>query len=131
MTDEKTITILLVEDNSGDARLLREMLNESAAHKYDLTHLVSMQKAVNYLATISVDLVLLDLGLPDASGLDAVRKARAVANGIPIVVLTGLDDELLAAQALQEGAQDYLVKGQIQPSGLIRSLRYAIERQRL
>jgi diguanylate cyclase (GGDEF)-like protein len=128
---EKTITILLIEDNSGDARLLREMLNESASRKYDLTHVGSMEKAVNYLATISVDLVLLDLGLPDANGLGAVRQARAAANDIPIVVLTGLDDELLAAQALQQGAQDYLVKGQIQPNGLIRSLRYAIERQRL
>jgi diguanylate cyclase (GGDEF)-like protein len=131
MMNKKTITILLIEDNPGDARLLREMLNESATHKYDLTHLGSMEKAVKYLATVSVDLVLLDLGLPDASGLGAVRQARAVASDIPIVVLTGLDDEFLAAQALQEGAQDYLVKGQIQPNGLLRSLRYAIERQRL
>jgi diguanylate cyclase (GGDEF)-like protein len=78
-----------------------------------------------------VDIVLLDLGLPDASGLGAVRQAHAIAAGVPIVVLTGLDDEILAAQALQEGAQDYLIKGQIEPHALLRSLRYAIERQRM
>lgn len=128
---EKTIRILLVEDNAGDARLLREMLNEPASCKYDLTHLESMKKAVTHLVANAVDIVLLDLGLPDANGLGAVRQAHAIAAGVPIVVLTSLDDELLAAQALQEGAQDYLIKGQVEPHALLRSLRYAIERQRM
>ncbi len=128
---EKTIRILFVEDNAGDARLLREMLHEPNSYKYDLTHHESMEKAVTYLVANAVDLVLLDLGLPDASGLGAVRQAHAIAADVPIVVLTGLDDELLAAQALQEGAQDYLIKGQIEPHALLRSLRHAIERQRL
>jgi diguanylate cyclase (GGDEF)-like protein len=128
---EKTIRILLVEDNPGDARLMREMLNGPASCKYDLTHHESMEKAVAHLLANPVDIVLLDLGLPDANGLDAVRQAHAIAAGVPIVVLTGLDDELLAAQALQEGAQDCLIKGQIEPPALLRSLRYAIERQRI
>ena len=75
------------------------------------------------------DIILLDLGLPDAQGLGAVRRARAAAPRVPLVVLTGLDDESLAAQALQEGAQDYLVKGQIETRGLLRALRYAVERK--
>jgi diguanylate cyclase (GGDEF)-like protein/PAS domain S-box-containing protein len=126
---EKTIRIVLVEDNAGDARLLREMLNEPASCKYELTHHESMAKAVAHLAANPVDIVLLDLGLPDAQGLGAVRLAHAAAPRVPLVVLTGLDDELLAAQALQEGAQDYLIKGQIETRGLLRSLRHAIERK--
>jgi signal transduction histidine kinase len=128
---EKTIRILLVEDNPGDARLIREMLNEPGSCKYDLTHLESMKKAVTHLVANAVDIVLLDLGLPDANGLGAVQQAHAVATAVPIVVMTGLDDELLAAQALHEGAQDYLIKGQVEPHAFLRSLRYAIERQRM
>src|SRR6266849_1118986 len=108
---------------------MREMLNEPASCKYDLTHHKSMEKAITHLLANPVDIVLLDLGLPDASGLGAVQQAHAIAAGVPIVVLTGSDDELLAAQALQEGAQDYLIKGQIEPHALLRSLRYAMERQ--
>jgi diguanylate cyclase (GGDEF)-like protein/PAS domain S-box-containing protein len=126
---EKTIRIVLVEDNAGDARLLREMLNEPASCRYELTHHESMEKAVTHLVANPVDIVLLDLGLPDAQGLGAVRRAHAAAPRVPLVVLTGLDDESLAAQALQEGAQDYLIKGQIDTRGLLRSLRHAIERK--
>ena len=81
------------------------------------------------MPTHAVDIILLDLGLPDAQGLEAVRRAHAAAPRVPLVVLTGLDDESLAAQALQEGAQDYLIKGQIETRGLLRALRYAIERK--
>jgi diguanylate cyclase (GGDEF)-like protein/PAS domain S-box-containing protein len=129
--EEKTVRILLVEDNLGDARLLREMLREPASRKYEFVHHESMEKAVAYLAGDQVDIVLLDLGLPDSQGLDAVWRARAAAPRIPLVVLTGMDDETLAAQALHEGAQDYLVKGQIDTRGLRRALRYAIERKNL
>ena len=88
-----------------------------------------MGDAEKYLAQYFVDAILLDLGLPDAQGLEAVRRVRAAAPGVPLVVMTGLDDEALAAQALQEGAQDYLIKGQIEARGLLRALRYAIERK--
>ena len=122
-------SLLLVEDNPGDVRLLREMLNEAGAQKTELTQAASMGEAERHLAQALFDIVLLDLGLPDAQGLEAVRRARAIAPRVPLVVLTGLDDETLASQALQEGAQDYLIKGQIETRGLLRALRYAIERK--
>jgi diguanylate cyclase (GGDEF)-like protein/PAS domain S-box-containing protein len=121
--------LLLVEDNAGDARLLREMFSEEGSPNTELAHVMSLREAERYLAERAVDIILLDLGLPDAQGLSAVRRAQAAAPRIPLVVLTGLDDEAVAAQALQEGAQDYLIKGQIETRGLLRALRYAIERK--
>jgi signal transduction histidine kinase len=123
--------ILLVEDNVGDARLIREMLKEQGSHSTELTHVDCMSAAEKHLAEREVDIILLDPGLPDAQGLGAIRRLHAAAPSIPLVVLTGLDDELLAAQALQEGAQDYLIKGQIEKRPLLRALRYATERKRL
>jgi diguanylate cyclase (GGDEF)-like protein/PAS domain S-box-containing protein len=123
-------TVLLIEDNRGDARLLREMFSEPGSPQdIQLTHVESMRGAEQYLALHTVDVVLLDLGLPDAQGLEAVRRAHAAAPRIPLVVLTGLDDDSLAIEALQQGAQDYLIKGQIETRGLLRGLRYAIERK--
>ena len=121
--------LLLVEDNPGDARLLREMLNEAGAYKTEVTHAESMKEAETHLAACVFNIVLLDLGLPDSQGLEAVRRARAAAPRVPLVVLTALDDEGLATRALQDGAQDYLIKGQIEVRGLLRALRYAIERK--
>jgi two-component system, cell cycle sensor histidine kinase and response regulator CckA len=121
--------LLLVEDNPGDARLLREMFKEHGSHTTEVTHVESMGGAEEQLAERVFDIILLDLGLPDEQGLAAVRRAHAAAPHVPLVVLTGLDDESLAVQALQEGAQDYLVKGQIETRGLLRALRYAIERK--
>ena len=122
-------TVLLIEDNQGDARLLREMFREGGAYNTKLTHVASMHDAEVQLVVPVVDVILLDLGLPDAQGLGAVRRAHAAAPKIPLVVLTGLDDDTIALQALQEGAQDYLVKGQLDTRGLLRALRYAIERK--
>jgi signal transduction histidine kinase len=124
-------TILLVEDNPGDTRLLREMFDEDSSLTVDLTCVGFMADAESYLAAHAVDVVLLDLGLPDAQGLAGIRRARVAAPDTPLVVLTGMDDEALAAQSLQEGAQDYLIKGQIETRGLLRALRYAGERKRL
>ena len=124
-------TVLLIEDNLGDARLIREMLNEQGSHDAELTHVSSMHEAETYLAQHAIDIILLDLGLPDAQGLGAVRRARAAAPDITLVVLTGLDDEALASRAMQEGAQDYLIKGQIETRALTRALRYAVERKRM
>jgi diguanylate cyclase (GGDEF)-like protein/PAS domain S-box-containing protein len=129
MTRKSAMALLLVEDNPGDARLLREMLNEQGADRIDLINVTSMNQAEVHLTGNLVDVILLDLGLPDAQGLEAIRRAHAAAPRIPLVVLTGLDDELLAAQSLQEGAQDYLIKGQIETRSLRRSLRYSIERK--
>jgi len=122
--------ILLVEDNPLDVRLLREMLNEQAPHKLALAALGFMSEAENHLATNTVDVILLDLGLPDAQGVEAVQRAHAAAPRTPLVVLTGCDDELMADQALQVGAQDFLVKGKIDTAGLLRAIRYATQRMK-
>ena len=129
MSKKSIKVLLLVEDNPGDARLLREMFNEQGSHNTELTHVECIREAEKYLAERVFDIIVLDLGLPDAKGLGAVRKAHAAAPHVPLVVLTGLDDDALAAQALQEGAQDYLIKGQIDGRGLLRALRYAVERK--
>jgi diguanylate cyclase (GGDEF)-like protein/PAS domain S-box-containing protein len=124
--------VLLIEDNRGDARLLREMLNDQTAWpRIALTHVESMTDAEAELSQRSVDIILLDLGLPDTDGLSAVRRANNAAPRVPLVVLTGLDDDSMAVQALHEGAQDYLVKGAIDARGLLRALRYAVERKGL
>lgn len=123
--------LLVVEDNPGDARLLREMFNEQDSHNTELTHVVCMSDAEKHLAGRKVDVILLDLGLPDAQGLEAVRRAHAAAPNVPLVVLTALDDESLAVEALHEGAQDYLIKGRIDAHGLLRAVRYAVERMAL
>jgi signal transduction histidine kinase/FixJ family two-component response regulator len=129
MSKESATRLLLVEDNPGDVRLLREMFNESGSHNIELMCAESMSEAEKHLTEREVDVVLLDLGLPDAQGLAAVRRAHAAAPRVPLVVLTSLDDESLAVRALREGAQDYLVKGQIESRGLMRAVLYAIERK--
>ena len=121
--------LLLVEDNPGDARLLREMLSEPGSHATHLSHVMTMAEATDHLRDHAVDVILLDLGLPDAQGLDAVRRAHAAAPRVPLVVLTGLDDETLASDALKQGAEDYLIKGQIETRALLRAVRYSIERK--
>jgi two-component system, sensor histidine kinase and response regulator len=128
--NHKPITrLLLVEDNPGDARLLREMLSEHGGGQNEIVHVQSMAAAEEHLKLHKTDLILLDLGLPDVEALSAVRRAHIAAPLAPLVVLTGMDDESLAVQALHEGAQDYLIKGQISTQGLLRALRYAIERK--
>ncbi len=128
---KKPLQVLLVEDNAGDARLIREMFRNEGPDNFELTHFLRLGQAENHLAQRKVDIVLLDMGLPDEHGLDTVRRAHAAAPGVPMIVLTGLDDEALAAQAMKEGAQDYLIKGQIENRALPRALRHAIERHRM
>ena len=99
MSNTSITKLLLVEDSPGDARLLREMLNEEDTLNTELTHVQYMSDAERHLAQQTTDIILLDLGLPDAQGLEAVRRARAAAPRVPLVVLTGLDDESLGAQA--------------------------------
>ncbi len=124
-------SLLLIEDNPGDARLFEEMLNEQGVHNTRFVHVETMADAERHLSEHAVDVILLDLGLPDADGVEAVRRAHAAAPRTPLVVLTGTDDEVLALETLQEGAQDYLIKGQIEIRGLLRALRYAVERESL
>jgi len=125
------IRILLVEDNPGDARLLREFLRESASLSFELTHVDRLADARARMEAEGADVILLDLSLPDAHGLDSVTRTLEFAPHVPIVVLTGLDDESAALAAVHAGAQDYLVKGQVESGVLTRSIRYACERKRL
>ncbi|HTK31333.1 MAG TPA: ATP-binding protein [Candidatus Saccharimonadaceae bacterium] len=124
------VRVLLVEDNEHDVRLLRELLRNEHGPSVHITQIDRMSNIASHLAAGETDVVLLDLGLPDAQGPEAVRQAHAVAPTVPIVIMTGLDDESLATQVLKEGAQDYLVKGQLDAAGLMRAIRHAIRRQR-
>jgi PAS domain S-box-containing protein len=126
--ETKPIRLLLVEDNPGDARLLRELLKEITTAQFDVTVTVRLSEALSKLHGSSFDIVLTDLSLPDSQGLDAFRELHSAAPTVPIIVLSGVDDETLATGAVREGAQDYLVKSRIDPHLLVRSIRYAIER---
>ena len=128
MSTERT-KVLLVEDNLGDARLLYEGLEEALPEQFQMTHVRRLSEALEYLWEETCDVVLLDLGLPDSHGLDTLVVTRAQAPGVPIVVLTGFQDEALAVEALKGGAQDYLVKGQVDGKLLGRTMRYAIVRK--
>jgi signal transduction histidine kinase len=128
---EKALQVLVVEDNAGDVRLLREMFRGEKPGSFELTHLLRMSEAETHLANGGVDITLLDMGLPDGHGLETVRRARAAAPDVPLIILTGLDDEALAAEAMTQGAQDYMIKGQIESRALPRALRHAIERHRM
>ncbi len=124
------ISALLVEDNLADARLMREAVREAEATHINLTHVDTLEKALGRLSGEHFDVVMLDLSLPDADGIDTLLRMHTHAPSVPIVVLTGLDDEALAVRAVREGAQDYLVKGQVTSQLLVRAMRYATERKR-
>ncbi len=128
-----TICALLIEDNPGDARLIREVLREAdTGHgAVELRHADHLTRGLEQLAGDGVDVVLLDLSLPDSQGLATFVTVHAAAPTVPVVVLSGLDDEGIAVRAVQEGAQDYLVKGKVDGGTILRSMRYAIERGRV
>ncbi len=121
--------ILLVEDNPADARLMVEHLTE--AGEVEVQHVDRISAALKCLSEQKFDVVLLDLSLPDGSGLDTVRRMCAANPQMPVIVLTGLEDDALSLAAVHAGAQDYLVKGQVDGSGIARAIRHAIERKRL
>jgi diguanylate cyclase (GGDEF)-like protein len=127
---KQALRVLSIEDNPGDAILVREMLRDASPDGFVLENHDRLSTAVAQLLEGSVDCVLLDLSLPDAEGLEALAQVRTVALDVPIVVLTGRTDEVLAVQAVHEGAQDYLIKGQVDARLLSRSINYAIERKR-
>jgi signal transduction histidine kinase len=126
---DKPITVLLVEDNPGDRRLIREMLAEASNVTFDVQYADRLEVATEYLGHNGVEVILLDLGLPDSQGLATLKKIYAHVSRMPIVVLTGLNDETVGLQAVNEGAQDYLIKGQVDTDLLKRTIRYAIERK--
>ncbi len=127
---ESPLRILLVEDNPGDARLVREALAGSNAHRFELVRCDRLRDGLRHFESSVFDLVLLDLGLPDSIGLQTLIRAHTASPTIPIIVLTGNHDEELGISAVRMGAQDYLVKGTFDSNLLVRSMYYAIERAR-
>jgi len=127
---ELPLTVLLVEDNPGDARLLRDSLAEDAGDAIRLLWVSDLGSAVDEAATELIDAVVLDLNLPDSNGFETFARMKAAAPGVPVIVLTGIEDDQLGFRAIQEGAQDYLSKGDFSGSKIARSLRYAVERHR-
>lgn len=124
------IKVLLVEDNPGDARLMQEMLAEAKKFSFRLEFVDRLAKGLDRLGEGDVDVVLLDLGLPDSSGLGTFTKVQSEYPQVPIIPLTGMDDEMLAVKAVRAGAQDYLVKSEVSGSLLASAIRYAIERKK-
>src|SRR5512138_196555 len=112
-TDPEPLRVLLVEDNPGDARIVREMLAEMNTERYEVVPAERLADALNYLSERPFDAILLDLNLPDSYGLATLIKIRSVAPHVPVIVVSGLADEEMAIHALREGAYTYLVKGQM------------------
>jgi signal transduction histidine kinase len=133
--DTSTIRVLLVEDNPADADLIAEALvdaevAEPASSSFELVVADRLARAREWLSHGDVDVVLLDLSLPDSQGFETFARITECAPGVPVVVLSGLDDQALSVRTVREGAQDYLVKGQVEGATLVRSIRYAVERRR-
>ncbi len=128
--EQKAIQILLVEDDPGYARLITEMSKGVKGAELVMRHAGLLMEGINILAEQKIDVVLLDLTLPDSEGLDTFLRIKGMVPETPIVVLTGREDEKLALTAVREGAQDYIFKTEMRPPILIRSLRYAVERKR-
>jgi signal transduction histidine kinase len=123
--------VLLVEDEPGYARFLREVLAEAEGSAHELTWVASLEDALQQLANLRFDIVLLDLGLPDADGNEALLRVAATAPATPLVVLSARHDLEVALESMRLGAQEYLVKGQAEHALLPRAIRYAVERKRL
>lgn len=125
------LNILLVEDNLTEAELLKKFLSETWGTSFEITHIQCLKKTLELLQQQSFDVILLNLSLPDSQGLETIATVRRVSSLMPIVVVTGLNDEELAVKAIRQGAQDYLIKGQVDSPVLINALRYAIERSQM
>ena len=123
------LRLLLVEDNPGDARLIEEALADAGDAAFELRNVQDLASGFEQLEQLDFSLVLADLNLPDSVGLDTFQRIKAQAPQLPVIVLTGLKDENLGVKAVQLGAQDYLIKGEVDGQLLVRAIRYAIERE--
>jgi len=130
MTQDASVRVLLVEDNPGDARLVEILLSEVGTTSFEITHAERLSEALEHLSRSEYDVILLDLSLPDSSGVETVDQMRAAVHHMPVVVLSGQDDEDTALRAIQGGAEDYLLKGHGDGGLIARSIRYSIERKR-
>lgn len=128
--EQQRVRILLVEDDPDDVWLMRNLLGDRWDGPFELIHVELLSAAIDLCREQAFDVVLLDLGLPDSRGMGTFLRMQSAVEGVPIVVLSGYADEGMAIKAVQAGAQDYLVKGQVDDNSLVRSLRYAIERTR-
>jgi diguanylate cyclase (GGDEF)-like protein len=126
----ETIEVLLVEDNREYAAMLRYVFTELNPNQFELQHVTTLHDGLKKLALQTFDAILLDLSLPDSLGLNTFNEIYTHASTIPIVVMTALDDKDMALRAVRDGAQDYLVKGELDVNQLVRSLQYAVERNR-
>jgi light-regulated signal transduction histidine kinase (bacteriophytochrome) len=127
--NQKLFNVLLVEDNLGDAFLIQEQFESAKTFEYSIVHVDYLAKAIAYLEQSPCDVILLDLSLPDSQGIETLKTIAKKAFQVPIVILTGTNDEELAIQAVRQGAQDYFVKGQVMGQVLVHALHYAIERK--
>ncbi len=123
--------ILLIEDNPGDARLIQEALASAGGPEVQVQWVDRLAQGMQAAHDGAFDAVLLDLSLPDSRGLETFERFRRHAPALPVVVLTGIDDEDMALRAASEGAQDYLVKGTMKSSGILRAVRFAVERNKV
>ena len=128
--DDKIIKVLYVEDEMDHAILIRELIEKIKNVHYELTHVQNLNETLLELDNNNYDIILLDLSLPDEQGVDTVARVCEQAPDIPVVVMSGTDDETMAIKALQKGAQEYLVKGKVKSNALSRILRYAIMRHK-
>lgn len=129
--EQKPVRVLLVEDSPTDALLLREALTDERSMQFRTAHAETLDEALRRLQEQAFDLILLDLGLPDSQGLETFARMHDHVPQIPIIVLTGLDDDSLAIQAVKEGAQDFLTKGRVDRYWLVRNIRHALERHQM
>ncbi len=128
-TDSPFESVLLIEDNPGDARLIEEMFREREA-TVEFVHESSLEAGLDRLSSTDPDVLLLDLRLPDSTGLDTLERVLSTVETVPVIVLTGMPEASLGMEAVSHGAQDYLVKDDVTPEVLTRAIRYAIERKK-
>jgi len=131
MISKSELSVLVVEDNPGDYELVVEYLSDVSNASYQFKHCVSLQDISGVLKSSHIDVILLDLSLPDSSGIDTVSNVRSISKSLPIIVLTGIDNDELGEQAIQQGAQEYLNKNELSGRMLARIIKYAIKRKKM
>jgi len=131
--NEKTISILVIEDNPGDFRLIEETLSGSSSPRFTVEHMEKLSPGLERLKQGDIDVILLDLDLPDSSGIGTFLELQpqAAETDIPVLILTGLENDQYAVESVHRGAQDYLYKGHMEPAHMVRAIMYAIERKKI
>src|ERR1700730_7640807 len=131
MPTTEAIEVLLIEDNPGDARLVHERLLSARGARFEVESVDRLAKGFERLRRAGIDVVLLDLSLPDSQGMETITRLHTEVPQTPIIALSGIDDPTIIQHAVMLGAEDYLVKGAFSTDVLVRSIRYAVDRQRL